>query len=78
MMYIVHPEVDEDGVTGINDQVGQWIGDQGGEVLKTDVWGRRKLAYAIRKQSEGTYVVLDMRMAGANLQELERNLKLHE
>ncbi len=33
-------------------------------MLKTNVWGRRKLAYAIEKQTEGTYVVVDLKLAG--------------
>lgn len=78
IMYIVHPEADEDGVTGIVEQINQWVVDQGGEVVKTDVWGRRKLAYVIRKQTEGSYVVVQMRMPGTGLAELERNMKLHE
>lgn len=78
MMVIVHPDVDEDGMLAVQEQISQWISNQGGEVLKVDVWGRRKLAYPIRKQLEGSYVVMDMRIPGANLLELERNLKLHE
>jgi small subunit ribosomal protein S6 len=78
LMYIVHPEADSDAVAGVNEQVTTWIGAQGGEVLQTNVWGRRKLAYAIEKQSEGTYVVMNLRLAGTALAELERNIRLHE
>jgi small subunit ribosomal protein S6 len=78
VMVIVHPEVDEEGVTAFNEQIANFVSSQGGEVVKTDVWGRRKLAYAIAKQSEGTYVVLQMQLDGSHLAELDRNLKLNE
>ncbi len=78
LMFIVHPEADSDAVTSINEQVIAWIGAQGGEVLQTNVWGRRKLAFAIDKHSEGSYVVMNLRLAGAALLEVERNIRLHE
>lgn len=78
LMFIVRPEADSDAVTGVNEQVAAWIGAQGGEVLQTNVWGRRKLAYAIDKQTEGTYVLMTLRLAGLALAEVERNIRLHE
>lgn len=78
LMFIVHPEADSDAVTSINEQVIAWIGAQGGELLQTNVWGRRKLAFAIDKHSEGSYVVMNLRLAGATLAEVERNIRLHE
>ncbi len=78
LMFIVHPEADSDAVTSVNEQVTAWIGAQGGEVLQTNVWGRRKLAFAIDKHSEGTYVVMNLRLAGLALAEVERNIRLHE
>ena len=78
LIFIVHPEADSDAVTGVSEQVAAWIGAQGGEVTQTNVWGRRKLAFAIEKQSEGTYVVMNLRLAGPALAEVERNIRLHE
>jgi len=78
LMYIVHPEADKDAVIVVNEQVASWISGQGGEISKTNVWGRRKLAFAINKQTEGTYVVVDLKLAGDALAEVERNVKLHE
>jgi small subunit ribosomal protein S6 len=77
-MFIVHPEADSDAVTGVSEQVAAWIGGQGGEVTQTNVWGRRKLAFAIEKQTEGTYVLMNLRLAGPALAEVERNIRLHE
>lgn len=78
VMVIVHPEADEEAVTAFNEQVGQWASAQAGELVNTNVWGRRKLAYAIDRQTEGTYVVYDLRMPSAGVAELDRNLRLHE
>lgn len=77
-MYIVHPEADSDAVAGVNEQVTAWIGAQRGEVLQTNVWGRRKLAFAIEKQNEGTYVVMNLRLESLAVAEVERNMRLSE
>jgi small subunit ribosomal protein S6 len=77
-MFIVHPEADSDAVAAVNEQVAAWIGGQGGEVTQTNVWGRRKLTFAIQKQTEGTYVLMNLRLAGLALAEVERNIRLHE
>lgn len=51
------------------------IAEQGGELLKTDKWGRKKLAYEIQKFSEGYYTLFEMN-AGSNLiAELERRFR---
>jgi small subunit ribosomal protein S6 len=78
LMFIVHPEADSDGVTAVSEQIATWIGAQGGEVTQTNVWGRRKLAYALDKQNEGSYVLMHLRLAGTALAEVERNIRLDE
>jgi len=78
LMVIVHPEADSDAVTALNEQIATWINAQGGEVVQTNVWGRRKLAFEINKQTEGSYVVTTLRLASAALAEVERTIRLHE
>jgi small subunit ribosomal protein S6 len=75
---VLHPEVEQPDVTEAVDKVGQVIEAVGGEVTSIDVWGRRKLAYPIRKQTEGTYVFLHAQLEPGAILELERNLKLDE
>ena len=54
------------------------IAEQGGELLKTDKWGRKKLAYEVQKFSEGYYTLFEMN-AGSNLiAELERRMRNHD
>jgi small subunit ribosomal protein S6 len=78
LMVIVRPEADSDAVEAINAQVATWISSRGGEIVNSNVWGRRKLAYAIDKQTEGTYVVHELKLEGKALAEVERNVKLHD
>lgn len=76
--YIVHPDLDESAFKQLNKQVATWIKDGGGKVNKTDIWGKRKMAYAIRKQSEGQYVVLQAELPPAFGAELERQFGIQE
>jgi small subunit ribosomal protein S6 len=76
--YIVHPDLDADSFKQLNDQVQTWVKDGGGSVDKTDIWGKRKLAYAIKKQKEGQYVLLHATMQPATCALLERQFGLQE
>ena len=50
----------------------------GGTVDKVDEWGKRHLAYEVRHQSEGYYVVVDFQADPAEIKELDRVIKIHE
>lgn len=75
---IFHPQVEQPDVTQAVEKVKQYLTTSGGEVASVDVWGRRALAYPIRKQREGTYVFFQARLDPQAVQTLERNLKLDE
>ncbi len=75
---IVHPDLDETALTALVDKAKGWIVDAGGTIVKVDVWGKRRMAYAIRKQREGQYVYVQAQMAPAFTAELERNLRFLE
>ena len=78
VFFIVNPEIDEAGLTGLVDRVKAWITDAGGSVAKVDLWGKRRMAYIIRKQREGQYVLVEAQMAPSFTAELERNLRFLE
>jgi small subunit ribosomal protein S6 len=78
LVCIVQPDLDETAFNGVLDKVKGWISDSGGSVDKTEVWGRRKMAYQINKQREGQYLLLNLTMSPAATSELERNLRLQE
>lgn len=75
---IIHPELDETAFKEMLDRIQDWIKNAGGKVQKVDIWGKKKLAYEIRKQTEGQYVFLQTEMPPTFCSELERNLRLQE
>ncbi len=78
LVCIIQPELDETAFTGAVDRVKNWVTDSGGSVDKMDVWGRRKLAYPIRKQTEGQYVLMNVTLDPKSTGELERNIRFLE
>jgi small subunit ribosomal protein S6 len=78
LVVVVHPDLDENAFKGMIDKIQSWIRDAGGAIDKVDTWGKRRLAYPIRKQREGQYVLFQTQMTPAFTTELERNLRLTE
>ncbi len=78
LMFIVHPDLDETAFNDVVTRVSGWISENGGEISKTEVWGKRTMAYQIRKQKEGQYVLMHTKMPGTVGATLERNLRFLE
>ncbi len=78
LTFITHPELDKEAIDEIVAKVQGWISQAGGNVAKVDLWGKRTLAYPIRKQKEGLYVYMEMKMPAKFTAELERNLRFLE
>ncbi len=78
MVYIAVPQLDDEGLATLNQRVAGWITAANGTVTDTNVWGRRKLTYAIRKQTEGIYIQINFQLTPSATRELERNLRLDE
>jgi small subunit ribosomal protein S6 len=78
LMYIVRPDVDEDGLRAAIDSVKALIEGQGGEIRKTTNWGKRRLAYEVKHLRDGHYVIVEMRLDGAKVTEVERALRIHD
>lgn len=68
---------DEEAEAAIT-RVKELIAGHGGEVLKVDVWGKRKLAYEIKKQKKGLYVVLLYKTPPATIKKLEEFYKVFD
>jgi small subunit ribosomal protein S6 len=78
LICILQPELDEAAFKGALERVQGWITEAGGSVDKTEIWGRRKLAYPIHKQTEGQYVLMNVTLEPKATSELERNIHFLE
>jgi small subunit ribosomal protein S6 len=78
LMYVVRPDLDEDGLRGAVEAVQGLVEGQGGEVLTTTPWGKRRLAYEIAGLRDGHYVIVEFRGDGSNVKELERALRISD
>jgi ribosomal protein S6 len=78
LVLIAQPELDVEGLDALVDSIQQVIADNGGEVMKVERMGKRKLAYSIEKHFEGHYVLLHTALERPIMLELERRLKLSE
>ena len=78
LLIVIQPDLDETAVAEINNKITGWITDANGNIEKTDIWGKRRLAYQIRKQREGQYVLFNYSVAPSFAIELERNIRFLE
>jgi small subunit ribosomal protein S6 len=78
LVLVINPEIADENVGAVTERVSQWIAASGGELVNTNPWGRRRLAYPIKDQREGNYIVTQVRMAPKATAELERNLSISD
>jgi small subunit ribosomal protein S6 len=78
LMYVVRPDLDEDGLRTAQEAVQGLVEGQGGEVVNTTPWGKRRLAYEIAGLRDGHYVIVEFRGDGSKVKELERALRIND
>jgi len=78
IMIILDPEIEERTVAPSLDKYLTVVKSEGGSVDKVDIWGRRRLAYDIKKKAEGIYAVVHFTASPATAKELDRQLGLNE
>jgi small subunit ribosomal protein S6 len=78
VMVIFDPDTDERQVQPTLEQFLTVITKGGGTVDTMDIWGRRRLAYEIRKKSEGIYAVVTLTAEPATVKELDRQFTINE
>ena len=78
LMVILDPEVEERTVAPSLEKYLSVIKTDGGSVDNVDIWGRRRMAYDIKKRSEGIYAVVDFTASSDTAKELDRQLGLNE
>ena len=78
VMVILDPDLEERTVAPSLDTYLNVVRKDGGSVGSVDVWGKRRLAYEIDKNTEGIYAVIDLTAEPATVKELDRQLSLNE
>jgi small subunit ribosomal protein S6 len=78
VVVILDPEVDDRQVNGLLEKPLAGLTKAGGTVDNIDIWGRRRLAYEIKKKSEGIYAVINLTAEPAVVKELDRQFTLNE
>ncbi len=77
-MVILSPGLTKEEADKLVDKYADVIKSQGGEVTKIDRMGKRKIAYEMKKQAEGTYALIVFESNGAAVAEVERQMRLSD
>ena len=77
-MYIIRPDFEEEKIQATVEKYSTLIQNNGGELVKVDLWGKRRLAYEVDKFREGYYVLMHFNGASTTPAELERNYKISD
>ena len=77
-IFITPPELSEDDVEKVITDVKDIFASRGAEVERIERWGRRRLAYPVKRRDEGWYVLLQVMGSGDAVQEVERRLRIND
>jgi small subunit ribosomal protein S6 len=77
LMFIVRPDMVDEELNKLISNLGSSVASAGGTV-KSEIWGKRRLAYTVRKFNDGIFVVLTIDGSGAMVHEVERRLRVTE
>lgn len=75
-IFVLRPDLGEEQLRQSINRVETVVANGGGELIETDKWGLRELAYDIKRERRGHYIRLDYVAPGQTMNEVERNLKL--
>jgi small subunit ribosomal protein S6 len=78
IVYIVRPDLDEDQLNETVGKVTSLIENLGGRHERTNVWGKRRLAYEVNHLREGYYVLTEFQIESARVPEMESTLKISD
>ena len=78
LVFIISPEVVDDRINEVTESVSQFITGKGGIISEVEQWGKRRLAYPIKRFEEGSYVLVRFKMQPGYNRELETNLRISE
>jgi small subunit ribosomal protein S6 len=75
-IFIINPNLSDEETAGVIKKMQDVVANQGGEMLKFEDWGKKKLAYEIKKHKRGHYAFFQFKSAPAAVSELERTYKM--
>ena len=75
-LYIVSPDLEDDAIQTIAKDVESLVVNHEGAVVRSEIWGKRKLAYEVKKRTEGVYVLLRFQANPDVVSKLESYFKL--
>ncbi len=78
LIVIFNPEIPEEEMPADIDKISEFITARGGSITEVKRWGKRKLAYPIKRRREGNYVLTLAKIAPEKTAELEANLRISE
>ena len=78
VVFIINPGADDNEVMRLSEAMQKIITNQGGSITKTEMMGRRQLAYEINHKREGVYVLLEVEGTGGEIAELERRMRVND
>jgi len=78
VIFIINPDAEDAEVMRLTEAVQKIITDQGGSITKTEMMGKRQLAYEINHKRDGVYVLLEVDGSGAEIAELERRMRVND
>ena len=78
VIFIVDPDTGDDEVMQLSEGVQKIITGQGGSITKTEMMGKRQLAYEINHKKNGTYVLREVEGSGAEIAEVERRMRVND
>ena len=77
-IFIAQPDLDEENLNSVIEKIKGWITDDKGEVVSVDNWGKKRMAYRIRKQRDGQYILITANMEPASVKNLSQNMRFVE
>jgi len=77
-LFIVSPEVEDDGIQAIARETENLVVKGGGSIVRSEVWGRRRLAYKVKKLTEGVYILIRFQSSPNFIARLENYFRLNE
>jgi len=75
LVFIINPEVADEDITGIVNKVTELVNGIGGSVAEIDEWGRKKMAYPIKRFLEGNYVLAKLELEPVAAKKMETNFR---